>query len=123
MALLDDIADAVSDAIDAADLMYNCRIIRVTQTQDENGDTTETTTTYACKGMIESASFKQRQSQGFIDGDMRALVMRQTVAGPQPVPEDKFVCLGGPYRDTIWRLYNTDGDPAGATAELGARRA
>jgi len=118
MARLDQIANIVTKAILDADMMFDAVLHRVTVTQDEGGNTTETETDIPCKGLIQNASYRQQQSDGYVAGSVGVLIMRHTIPDRTVTTDDEFTCLGGPWAGIRWQLYGKDGDPAGATVEL-----
>lgn len=118
---LDKIRGAVTKAILSADLMYDAVVYRNVVTQDDSGNTTMVPTALPCRALIEKASYTQRQGEGFVEGDVQVIIMRETLETRRVEPEDEFVCLGGPWAGDRWTLTGKDGDPVGATIVMAGK--
>ena len=76
--------------------------------------------TYACKAQFDAATHSMRQAEGFLETDVRIIVLAATLA---PVLDSKaqISVLGGQYAGT-WALLSVTRDPAGIGYECLARK-
>lgn len=91
-------------------------LIRVTLTDDGEGGWTETTAEVAIKGQVDAVNERIRQSERYVDGDARLIVLQDGVATP-PKTDDR-ITLGG----ETWGIYAIMADPANTHWEMGGRR-
>jgi hypothetical protein len=94
-----------------------------TPTLDAGGSITAsgTATSYPCKAQFDAPTQQMREAEGFLQTDVRILVLAASLAVPLDTAA-RIVVTSGPNAGT-WALLTCQGDPAGVGYECRGRRA
>ena len=74
-----------------------------------------------CSAQIDQVTEAMR-AEGYVDGDMRLLVLAATLAGPLDTAA-RIEMVAGPYAGTTWMVASCGRDPCGVYFECRGRRA
>lgn len=75
----------------------------------------------ACQAQVDVATQDMRREEGFTDGDVRIIILSDTLAGEIGL-DDSIKILGGPHKGE-WQIETISRDPFGIYWELRGRRA
>lgn len=94
-----------------------------TPVTDDGGSITMpgTPTQKTCSVQVDAATERMRLAAGFVDTDMRLLVLAATIEG-EPDTSAMIEVLDGPHAGT-WMIASVDRDPCGVYFECRGRRA
>lgn len=112
-----ELAQTITEALIDADIPFDMAIKRTVVTPPANNweEGEEVTTTYPCKGFIETYSDLLRAGTAILEGDYKIIILTQTLAIDVRL-SDIVVARGRPYA-----IVSIGYDPAMATIELQAR--
>lgn len=90
---------------------------------DDGGSiiTPGTPTTRTCQAQVDTVTQDMRREEGFADGDVRILVLADTLAGGISL-DNSIEVLGGAHAGA-WQIQTISRDPFGIYYELRGRRA
>lgn len=90
---------------------------------DDGGSivTAGTATERACQAQVDDATQDMRREEGFTDGDVRIIILSDTLAGSIGL-DDSVKILGGPHMGE-WLVQTISRDAFGIYFELRGRRA
>lgn len=92
-----------------------------TPTTDSGGSITApgTPVTADCMAQVDVATEAMRAADGFVDGDIRLIILSDTA----PTTDARLKVLAGPYAGTTWLLSALSRDPLAVGWEARGRRA
>lgn len=95
-----------------------------TPTLDSGGSiaTPGTPVEKACSVQVDAATEAMRADDGFVDGDVRLLVLADSLDGDMDT-EATIEIEGGPFEGTSWMVASAVRDPCGVYWECRGRRA
>lgn len=94
-----------------------------TATHDSGGSiaTPGTPVEKSCQAQVDVATEAMRASEGFVDGDVRILVLAATLDGD--LDTDATITVADGPHEGSWRVASVSRDPAGVYWEARGRRA